>query len=435
LKPHLIIDTVLRTTEKHYPFWGDVIKKGVSAPQSLNDRVDDIFKKYNLGYIVTSEYPPKERGWNNEERRAELNHIYRLILTEDKDLPPSLVKEIELVPGVREVKAGEVAAVPLPEISSQQAMYRKGMDPARKAIGLDYAHDFYTKGQPQIKVAVLDTGIDTNHPELRHCLVPGYDFVDIINGASQFLGDYLGYDEDPMDEVGHGTHVAGIIAGAGLQMPPGVVPECKIIPVRVLGAMKKGSAKVGAGLVDNINTGIKWAVDQGADVINMSLGIKHVGGGLPHERVVDYAKSKGTVIIAASGNDGTTEKYYPGSLKHVIAVGALNQEMNQVASYSTYGEQVDFVAPGTSIYSTYIGGDYAFSTGTSHASPFVAGAAAMLKSYAYQHGKKIKDRHIKYILKYSSDRIGREMKDPRYGFGQINLRDALNLLKYKINLN
>ena len=125
--------------------------------------------------------------------------------------------------------------------------------------------------------------------------------------------------------MGHGTHVSGIIAGKGLQMDEGVAPECSLMAVRVLATMKDGDRLVGAGIVDNINSGIKWAVDNGADVINMSLGIRHTGGGLPHQDVVRYALSKNVAVVAASGNDGTAERYYPGALKGVFAVGAADE--------------------------------------------------------------------------------------------------------------
>src|SRR3712207_9142629 len=92
--------------------------------------------------------------------------------------------------------------------------------------------------------------------------------------------------------------------------------------VRVLASLRSGDAVQGAGIVDNINVAIKWVVDRGVDVINMSLGIRHTGGGLPHEDVIRYALDRGVSVVAASGNDGTDPKYYPGALPGVVAVGA-----------------------------------------------------------------------------------------------------------------
>jgi thermitase len=213
----------------------------------------------------------------------------------------------------------------------------------------------------------------------------------------------------------------------------GVVPECKVMPIRVLGAMQRGSKRVGAGLVDNINTGIKWAIDHGADVINMSLGIQQTGGGLPHQEVVDYAQQKGVTIVAASGNDGKEQLYYPGALPHVIAVGAMD-EQDGIPPFSTYGKQVSFIAPGTNIYSSYLNGNYAFSTGTSHAAPFVTGAVALLKSYALkQRNYRLSDSQVKHILKHTADKVDTRFKHHKAGFGRLNLADALRLLNYKLS--
>jgi len=385
MKHHIIVKSALKPTESFYPFWGDVAN-GFSTPgKAFQEKVDALFKAYQLGFIVTSEYPKSGNDWNNDELKTKLNHYYRIILTEDKKIPVELVDKIRLIPQIESVTVSQFVHSPLPDTSVSHSFNAARYDDSRKAIGLDVSAR-KSSGSPEITVAVLDTGVDLEHPELQHCLIDGYDFVDIISGASQFIGDYLGYDVDPSDEVGHGTHVAGIISGKGIAMSPGVVPNCKIMPVRVLGAMKRGSSKVGAGLVGNINAGIKWAVDNGADVINMSLGIVHDGGGLPHEEVVEYAQEKGVTIVAATGNDGQNALYFPSALPHVIAVGALGNDIRQAAPFSTYGDQVDFVAPGTEIYSTYLDGKYAFSTGTSHSAPFVAGAAALLKSYAFQKG-------------------------------------------------
>ena len=162
-------------------------------------------------------------------------------------------------------------------------------------------------------------------------------------------------------------------------MPMGLSPRSKIIPVRVLGAMRKGDSVVGAGIVDNINAGLKFAIDAKADIINMSLGIKHSGGGLPHKEVIDYAKDEGVTIVAAAGNDGRHQMYYPGANPYVIAVGALDTN-GEIAPYSTYGAHISFVAPGTNIYSTYLENKYAYSSGTSQAAPFVTALIALMKS-------------------------------------------------------
>ena len=427
MKPHLRLRFMPQVSLLgRFPYWQDVASHNAIAPGSIHPQIDALLSRYHLPVKVTQEYCPCHGQWTRQERASGLHRIYRLILKQNVAIPPLLIQQLSHSPLVEAVSIGEIGQAELPPILPAQLSVNTD-ERSREAIHLPEAHR-YSQGDPNITVAVLDTGIDLDHPELEDALLPGYDFVNIVNGASRFVGDSLGYDEDPEDEVGHGTHVAGIIAAQGLAMPLGVVPHCKLLPVRVLGAMKKGAKRVGAGLVDNINSGIKWAIDQGADVINMSLGIRRTGEHIPHQEVVDYAQRLGVTLIAASGNDGKQESYYPGTLPYAIAVGALD-EQGQIARFSTYGPQVDFVAPGTQIYSTYLQNDYGFSTGTSHAAPFVAGAVALLKSYALQKtGRSLSDRQVKYLLKHTSDKLDRRFKHPKAGFGSLNLLDALRLL-------
>jgi subtilisin family serine protease len=401
-----------------------------AAVETLHPAVDAVLAKYRVPVWATTEYAPAGAAWSDEETRAGLNRMYRLILQEGTSIPDGLIQDISLVPIVERVRPGTIASADLPP-SRPEAMGARTDHRSREAIYLEEAHR-YSRGEPAIRVAVLDTGVCLTHPELRGKLEEGRDFVDIIDGHSDFVGDFLDLDGAPEDEVGHGTHVAGIIAGVGVSMPEGIVPRCRILPVRVLGAMKRGERRVGAGLVDNINAGVKWAIDQGADVINMSLGVEHTGGGLPHEEVVNYAKLKGVTIVAASGNDGQEGLYYPGAFPSVIAVGAADSEGN-VAAFSTYGRQVSFVAPGTDVYSSYLEDDYAFSSGTSHAAPFVTGAIALMKSYARSRGRRLTDGQAKSVLKHTADKVGRGFKDRRAGFGRLNLADGMRLLEHRLN--
>ena len=431
MKSHVRLKLKEGTRLADAPYWQAILNNKNKAVTAIHPDIDALFAKYRLPFWVTKEYEPASQSWEHAELAHGLHRVYRLILQEDRDLPSQLIRQISLLPIVESVQPGEVASVPLPS-PIPVAMSTETDLHSRQAIYLEQAHQF-TQGDPSIIVAVLDTGVTLTHPEFKDALLSGYDFVDIIDGASKFVGDYLGADDIPDDEVGHGTHVAGIIASKGLAMPIGVVPKCRILPVRVLAAMERNGRRVGAGLVDNINSGIKWAVDQGAQVINMSLGIPHTGGGLPHQEVVDYAQHKGVTIVAASGNDGQEQLYYPGALPHVIAVGAFD-EQGEVTNFSTYGKQVSLVAPGTNIYSTYLHNDYSFSTGTSHASPFVAGAVALLKSYALKkRGTMVTDAQVKHILKHTADKLDQRFKHRKAGFGKLNLIDALKLLDYKLS--
>jgi thermitase len=431
VKQHIWIQIKAPPASRHIPYWQDILERKAIAKDRLHPDIDEVLSRYRVPVWVTQEYyPANQRQWDHAELMQGFDRIYRLILQEDRPIPPGLIEDLAKLSITERVRPSEVVSAHLPSPMPMQLSLNTDRR-SRQVIHLDEAHR-WTQGEPQIKVAVLDTGITLMHPELKAALLPGKDFVDIIDGAGKFIGDFLGYDDVPDDQVGHGTHVAGIIAGSGIAMPKGVVPRCKILPVRVLGAMERNGKRVGAGLVDNINTGIKWAVDQGAHVINMSLGIRQSGGGLPHEEVVNYARQKGVSIVAASGNDGQEELYYPGALPYVIAVGATD-ETGSIAGFSTYGKQVSLVAPGTNIYSTHLADGYAFSTGTSHASPFVAGAIALLKSYALKKRNMIlSDSQVKYILKHTADKVDTQFKHRKAGFGQLNLIDALSLLDHRL---
>jgi subtilisin len=207
-----------------------------------------------------------------------------------------------------------------------------------------------------VKVAVVDTGIDCTHPDLQCDFSAGTDIVD--PGS------------DPMDDNEHGTHVAGTIAGRGnVGGVLGVAPKATLMPVKVLD-------KDGAGSLSDIVRGIAWAADHGANVINMSLG--GPSGSAALERAVKHALSKGVVVVAAAGNSGPDPDTvgFPAGAPGVIAVAA-SDSSDGVASFSSRGSAVAFIAPGVQILSTVPGGGYARLSGTSMASPHVAGLAAL----------------------------------------------------------
>ena len=206
-----------------------------------------------------------------------------------------------------------------------------------------------------IKVAVIDTGIDCSHPDLQCDFGSG---TNIVSPGS-----------DPMDDNEHGTHVAGTIAGRGKGGPLGVAPKATLIPVKVLDAD-------GAGSLSDIVAGISWAANAGVDVINMSLGGPNGSAAL--ERAIKQALASGVVIVAAAGNSGPNPDTvgFPGGYPGVIAVAASDRN-DQVASFSSRGDAVAFIAPGVAITSTIPGGGTKSLSGTSMASPHVAGLAAL----------------------------------------------------------
>jgi subtilisin family serine protease len=214
-----------------------------------------------------------------------------------------------------------------------------------------------TRGSSHVVVAVLDTGVDRTQPELRGALVPGYDFV---NG-----------DADPSDDHGHGTPVAGIIGARGNNRAgvAGVCWSCSIMPVKVLDAK-------GIGLDSVIAAGIVWAVDHGARVINLSLG--GPGDTEDLENAIAYAVRRNAVVVAAAGNNGTTELEYPGASPSALSVAGTNSVDHRYA-WSNYGSWVRVAAPGCNV-APVRGGRSAIFCGTSSATPVVAGLAALAVS-------------------------------------------------------
>jgi len=225
-------------------------------------------------------------------------------------------------------------------------------------------------------IAVIDTGVDLDHPEFQNRIAQGYDFVD--------------YDNIADDGEGHGTHVAGTIAGAddgeGIT---GVAPDASIMPIRVLD-------DEGYGYTSDIIAGVRWAADNGADVINLSLG----GGGYSQAMAdaIAYASDLGSVIVMAAGNNGGESPMYPAAHAetHGIAVGAVNQEK----SFADFSNRAGFTfldyvtAPGVNIFSSTPNGNYDYYSGTSMASPHVAGIAALLKS----HDKALTPESIETLI-------------------------------------
>jgi len=205
-------------------------------------------------------------------------------------------------------------------------------------------------------VAVVDTGVDAAHPDLSAVTVPGLDLIAAGDGRT--------------DAHGHGTHVAGVVAAVadnGLG-GAGLAQGTRILPVRALQAD-------GSGFDSDVAKGIAWAVDNGAKVVNLSLGGDRQSSLLTAS--IDYAASKGVVVVAAAGNAGAAGDpvLYPAATRGVVAVGAVDADDTR-PSWSSSGAHLAVAAPGVGILSTVPGGGYASWNGTSMAAPFVAAAAA-----------------------------------------------------------
>lgn len=262
---------------------------------------------------------------------------------------------------------------------------------------------YQSKGE-DVVVAVIDTGCDINHKDLKDNLLDGKNFVDPK--------------EDPIDRVGHGTHVSGTIAasknGEGVV---GVAPKAKIIPVKALNDNGQGS-------IQDIVKAIEWSANKGVDFITMSLGSPQQAK--PLEDAIKYAHNKGCVIFCAAGNSGEdVDIMYPAKYDYTIAIGAVDRYLERT-DFTCSGETLDFLAPGHEILSCVPDNNYAIMSGTSMSNPFAVGCACLALSLYRKQGKSQQLKsYLDYVDLFKKNAL--HLKSSRYanikkyeGFGIIN---------------
>ena len=262
----------------------------------------------------------------------------------------------------------------------------------------------------EITIAVIDTGVDLDHPDLQANIVSGRTYV---SGTST-----------PDDDHGHGTHVAGSAAAGKNDIGVlGIAPHAKILPIKVLN-------QDGNGFISDVASAIRWAADNGANVINLSLG--GVSATSTEQAAVDYATSRGVLVIAAAGNCGSPSSYflngcsyvdqtsYPAAFDNAMAVASTTSTDAQ-SSFSTQGSYVEIAAPGSSIYSAVPGGTYAFASGTSQASPHVAGLAAFIWSL----NPSLTNAQVRSVINSTAVDLGSAGRDIQFGYGRIDAYAAV----------
>jgi subtilisin family serine protease len=311
---------------------------------------------------------------------------------------------------------------------------------AREQIGAAEAMA-YEPGDAAIILAVVDTGALHEHPELRGRLRRGFDTVQLLPGdlpgGVRLMEDSARATTDPEDVVGHGTSCAAIVAAAGERIPPGLAGSCGFLPMRVLGAalFPGKELPVGIGAVADIDCGLKAAVDLGAKVLNLSFGTPESalapGEAMPHRDVVRYALARGCILVAASGNSGKEEPFYPSCLDGVIAVGAFDSD-ERPAPFSTRGAHVALCAPGVKVFSAGLHG-YARVTGTSFAAPFVAGAAALLVARAERRAYPLDGPAVRRLLCASAQPWPTDVRASGHGAGRLDVYAALQALDREID--
>jgi subtilisin family serine protease len=257
-------------------------------------------------------------------------------------------------------------------------------------------------GKRSVIVAVIDTGIDYHHEDLAENYLPlGYDWVN--------------HDSDPQDDNGHGTHVCGII-GAVTNNGVGVagLAQVSIMAEKVLG-------NTGSGTIFNVAQGVIDATNKGARITNNSYGTYLYSDTM--RAAFEYASSHGVLNVVAAGNDNRDQLFYPAAFgEFVIAVAGTDQNDARYTS-SNYGDWIELSAPAVNIISTLPGDSYGYLTGTSMASAFVAGVAALV----WSHFQVLSEDQVRQRLQETAVDLGVAGRDPFFGYGRVDVFSALNM--------
>jgi len=352
----------------------------------------------------------------NEKQGVLLVDEKRKVITIEKDLSQQEINSIESTYGVKFLEgtiSGKIYVINTTDESSLAELAQKYSTVIETDIPVKIASDMIDWGVERIgadkiwnqsigsgvKIAIIDTGVQRDHPDLKNNIIQGYDFVN--------------EDNDATDDNGHGTHVAGITSATLNQTGTvGVNYNAQIMPIKVLNNQ-------GYGYLSDVAKGIYFAADNGARIINMSLGSSSDSTTL--RNAVTYAANKGILLVAAAGNNNGSPCLYPAAYSSVICVVATDSK-NQLASFSNMGGELS--APGVSNYSTFVGSSYRYLSGTSIASPHVAGAGAILIDKC----PTCTTSEIRNILRDTAIDLGDTGKDILFGYGLVDLVSAMNYL-------
>ncbi len=417
---------------------------GAALPAtSIRDRRLDAVLNGDEDFLVTAVYHARRSfgqvgeqhvGYDDIEEGLGLSRSYAVELA-GAERAPEVVERLRELPIVQSASLQTLAVAPFAvaaDALEDPAVSAAAWGP-HEQVGAREAHRI-EPGDEDVWVGIVDTGISLPHPEFRRKLLAGYDTVHLGVGSDfgdvRLVGSSHGDDFAPRDEVGHGSHVGGVVGAHGWHLPPGIAGRSLLLPIRVLAAARdrKTGKLVGVGGLPDINAGLKVAVDMGADVLNLSFGTPASAvpeGPPPHRDVIEYAAHYGCTLVAAMGNSGLAEAFYPAAYPEVIAVGSVNASGTR-SSFSTTGEHIALCAPGERIVSAGRTG-YEAGSGTSYAAPFVTGAAALLVARARRRNRNLNGTEVKKLLVESARPVGGGVS-AETGSGQLDLVAALNRL-------
>lgn len=391
--------------------FADTIVQGLADDSNDDDEIVEIVVKINPDSGATIEAINADYGTTTVSVVLNSRQIYLLRIPEGTEDADDVAEEIADDPRVLYAEPNFHNDIPEgggnhtwewggPDIAPQTDQY------AVTLLQLSVVHRS-AKGAGVV-VAMLDTGVQVDHPALRGRLTSQrYDFID-DDVTPEDVGNGIDDDGDgATDEaVGHGTHVAGIVAL--------VAPNAQIMPLRVLGSDGRGD-------IFRLTEAILYAAENGASILNLSLGTARESD-LLEDVLEDVRKDHDILVVAAAGNLHSTAPQYPAAENEALAVTALD-ENNRLADFANHGDWIDVAAPGVSIYSAFPTDGYAWWSGTSMATPFVAGQAALLRS-TMPH---LSADTIEHVIRSTAQSV--DAVNPDYagllGKGRIDIRASL----------
>lgn len=452
LRGRLVVRVAPGEDPERVPHRADVAAGLAVAPLSFDGgQLDRAVRRFSPALRVVRAFAPAARigapgarahRWSDLEHETGLARVFRIDVDPDADLV-ALIDEVGGLSVVESVSPFYLSVTPFrsppPAEGGKRPVpkdpwYAHRMIHAAEALAME-------PGDSALILAVVDSGVDLHHPELEGALRPGFDTVDLpesqVPRTLRLVGDYSRPDKLAEDEVGHGTACAGIIAAKGERLPRGVGGAVRVMPARALaGAQMVGrETRTAMGSLMDIDLAVKTAVDLGARVLNLSFGTPEASlrerDPRPHREVVDYARRHGCILVAASGNGGSTARYYPACLDGVIAVGAVGPD-GHPTDFTTRGDHVDLCAPGESIPSTSVGG-YQLNTGTSFAAPLAAGVAALVAARAARYSEPVDGEKVRELLKRTARPFPRGADAAGCGAGILDASAALQALERELS--
>jgi subtilisin family serine protease len=418
------------------------VAAGRSPPATRFDgggRVDQILRRFSPAARITRAYRPAGRGdgedWDAVEDQTGVARTYRIEIDPDCSLL-RMVAELRALAVVDAVSPHYLSVTPFgdpPAPRPSDRLYAHRMVGVKRALAFE-------PGDASLIVAVIDSGVALDHAEFAGRLRPGFDTVDLpkdqVSRGITLIGDTHTPDRHPGDEMGHGTACASIIGAHGRRVPPGAAGAARILPARALaaGRFADRNTLTAVGALPDIDNAVKLAVDLGARVLNLSFGTPEsalrTDDPRPHGDVITYALERGCILVAASGNSGTTSRYYPAAHPGVITVGSVN-EHGRPSSFTTRGDHVALCAPGEHIPTAGLDG-YQTNTGTSFAAPFVAGACALLLSRAARYGAPLGPGAVLSFLRAHARRFPIDVDVTGCGAGILDLSASLAGLEHAL---